>query len=91
LLIHDAVKAALLEDLGRAGDITSQATIPADIDATALFVARKPGVLAGLTFAREAMRLIDPTIRFEAFMKDGDRLTPGARIAEVSGPARGVL
>ncbi len=91
LLVHDAVKAALLEDLGRAGDITSQATIPADIDATALFVARKPGVLAGLAFAREAMRLIDPTIRFEAFLKDGDRLSPGARIAEVSGPARGVL
>jgi nicotinate-nucleotide pyrophosphorylase (carboxylating) len=90
-LVHDAVKAALLEDLGRAGDITSQATIPPEMDATALFVARKPGVLAGLAFAREAMRLIDPTIRFEAFSQDGDRLAPGMRLAEVSGPARGIL
>ena len=91
LLVHDAVKAALLEDLGRAGDITSQATIPAATDATALFVARKAGVLAGIEFAHQAMRLIDPAIRFEAFIPDGTRLEPGTVIAEVSGPARGIL
>jgi len=91
LLVHDAVKAALLEDLGRAGDITSQATIPAATVATAQFVARKAGVLAGLDFAREAMRLIDPAIRFEAMCADGDALVPGSIIASVSGPARGIL
>ncbi len=91
LLVTDAVKAALLEDLGRAGDITSQATIPPDIGATAQFVARKAGVLAGLDLAREAMRLIDPSIVFTAHLTDGARLTPGMVIADVSGPARGIL
>lgn len=91
LLVTDAVKAALLEDLGRAGDITSQATIPPDIGATAQFVARKAGVLAGLDLAREAMRLIDPSIVFTAHLTDGARLAPGMVIADVSGPARGIL
>ena len=91
LLVTDAVKAALLEDLGRAGDITSQATIPPDIGATAQFVARKAGVLAGLDLAREAMRLIDPAIVFTAHLTDGACLAPGMVIADVSGPARGIL
>lgn len=91
LLVHDAVKSALLEDLGRAGDITSQATIPPETTATAVFVARKAGILSGIDFVREAMRLIDPAIRFEAFIADGARLQPGDRIAIVNGPARGIL
>ena len=57
LLVEDAVRAALAEDFGRAGDITSQATIPASAQATAVIAARKkPGVLAGLDLAREAFR-----------------------------------
>lgn len=91
LLVHDAVKSALLEDLGRAGDITSQATIPPETTATAVFVARKAGILSGIDFVREAMRLIDPAIRFEALIADGARLQPGDRIAIVNGPARGIL
>lgn len=91
LMIEEQVRAALVEDLGRAGDITSQATIAPDMVATAELNAREDGVVAGLELAREAFRLMDPSIRFEAFVKDGDRLVPGAVIAKVSGPARAVL
>ena len=56
LLVADAVRAALKEDLGRAGDITSAATIPAGTTARAVIVARKPGVLAGLPLARARLR-----------------------------------
>lgn len=91
LMVEDQVRAALAEDLGRAGDITSQATIGPDMKATAELVAREHGVVAGLDLARAAFRLMDPSIRFEAFVQDGDKLTPGTVIAKVSGPARAVL
>jgi nicotinate-nucleotide pyrophosphorylase (carboxylating) len=90
-LMLDAVKAALAEDLGRAGDITSAATIPADTTATAVFVARKPGVLAGLPLAEATFREVDATIRFESILRDGDKVASGAVIARVSGGARGIL
>ncbi|MCP8895740.1 carboxylating nicotinate-nucleotide diphosphorylase [Shinella daejeonensis] len=91
IMIEEQVRAALAEDLGRAGDITSQATIAPDMQAQADMNAREEGVLAGLDLARAAFRLMDPTIRFEAFAEDGDRLAPGTAIARVSGPARAVL
>src|SRR5207237_556207 len=56
LLVVDAIRAALKEDLGRAGDITSAATIPPDVTAEAAIVARKPGVLAGIALADCAVR-----------------------------------
>lgn len=91
LMVEDQVRAALVEDLGRAGDITSQATIAPEMTATAELNAREEGVVAGLDLARAAFRLMDPAIRFEAFVKDGDRLSPGTMIATISGPARAVL
>jgi nicotinate-nucleotide pyrophosphorylase (carboxylating) len=91
LLITDAVRAALKEDLGRAGDITSAATIPADATATAHVVARAPGVLCGLGLAAEAFRAVDPAICFSPRVKDGDRVTAGTVIADVDGSARAVL
>lgn len=91
LMVEDQVRAALSEDLGRAGDITSQATIAPGSLARAELNAREEGVVAGLDLARAAFRLMDPEIRFEAFVKDGDRLSPGTAIARVSGPARAVL
>ena len=69
LLIGDAVHAALIEDLGRAGDITSLATIPAGKKAHAVIASRKDGVVCGLPFAREAFRQIDISLRFEADRK----------------------
>lgn len=91
LVIEAAVRAALLEDFGRAGDLTSQATIPAHLNATASFGARKPGVLSGLDVAAATFRIVDPAIRFEPHAKDGDALAPGMKLAHVSGPARAIL
>jgi nicotinate-nucleotide pyrophosphorylase (carboxylating) len=91
LLVTDAVRAALREDLGRAGDITSAATIPADATAEAVFGSRQEGVLAGLALAEAAFREIDPTIAFTALLHDGDRIGKGDIAARVSGPARSVL
>lgn len=91
LMVEEQVRAALCEDLGRAGDITSQATIAPEMVARAELNAREDGVVAGLDLAREAFRLMDPAIRFEVFVKDGDRIAPGTVIATVWGPARAVL
>ncbi|WPE19515.1 carboxylating nicotinate-nucleotide diphosphorylase [Shinella zoogloeoides] len=91
LMVEEQVRAALGEDLGRAGDITSQATIAPDMTAAAELNIREDGVVAGLDLARAAFRLMDPAIRFETFVKDGDTLSPGTVIARVSGPARAVL
>jgi nicotinate-nucleotide pyrophosphorylase (carboxylating) len=90
-LIDDAVRTALREDLGTAGDITSAATIPASATATATFGARKAGVLAGLPLAAAAFREIDPAIRFTAILHDGDPIPAGGIAARVEGPARGIL
>lgn len=91
LVVDRAVEAALLEDWGRAGDITTEATIPADATARAVFAVRKAGVVSGLAMAESAFRQTDPAIRFQARKQDGDRLVPGDVIAEVEGPARPVL
>jgi nicotinate-nucleotide pyrophosphorylase (carboxylating) len=91
IMIEQVVRAALLEDLGRAGDITSDSVIPADTLAKVVMVAREPGVVAGLDFARWAFALVDAGIVFTPRMHDGDRLRPGDVLAEISGPARGIL
>lgn len=91
LMVEEQVRQALLEDLGRAGDITTYATIAPEKTATAEMAVREDGVIAGLELARTAFRLVDPAIRFEALVSDGDRVSPGAVIARVSGPARGLL
>ena len=91
LLIAGAVRAALKEDFGRAGDITSAATIPADAMATAFLVTRRAGVLAGLDVAACAFREVDPSIRFDARTSDGTAMEDGFVVAEIEGPARAVL
>jgi nicotinate-nucleotide pyrophosphorylase (carboxylating) len=91
LVIETAVRAALLEDFGRAGDVTSLATIPAQAQARAVFNARKAGVLSGVEVAAAAFRLVDPTVRFVATKADGDTLRPKDRVATVEGPARAIL
>ena len=91
LLVDRAVEAALLEDLGRAGDITAQATIPPGARAIATFVTRRDGVVAGIDFARRAMVMMDPAIRFSELIGDGSRVAPGDVIARVEGAARAVL
>ncbi|HTR16357.1 MAG TPA: carboxylating nicotinate-nucleotide diphosphorylase [Acetobacteraceae bacterium] len=91
LMLEPLVRAALLEDLGRAGDITSDTVIPAETEAACVFAARQPGVVAGLDLAALAFRLIDPAIAFEVSRPDGSTLAPGDVIATVRGRARGIL
>jgi nicotinate-nucleotide pyrophosphorylase (carboxylating) len=91
IMIEPSVRAALLEDLGRAGDLTTDAIVPADARTTCALVARQPGVVSGLDFAVWAFRLIDPRIEVRVSLADGSRLKPGDLIATVTGPARGIL
>jgi nicotinate-nucleotide pyrophosphorylase (carboxylating) len=91
VMIEPAVRAALLEDLGRAGDLTTDSIVPADALTRCALVARQAGIVAGLDFAATAFRLIDPAIRVDVALPDGSRLRPGDLIATISGPARGVL
>ena len=91
IMIEPLVRMALLEDLGRAGDLTTDAIVPADRRATTLLVARQPGVVAGLDLARLAFQLIDPAIEMRIERRDGATLAPGDVIADISGPARGIL
>jgi nicotinate-nucleotide pyrophosphorylase (carboxylating) len=91
LVIEDAVRRALEEDLGRAGDITSAATIPAGTKARATLAARKPGVLAGLACAAEAFHQLDPAIEFHARKRDGDALKAGDVVANIAGDAHAML
>jgi nicotinate-nucleotide pyrophosphorylase (carboxylating) len=91
LLIDPVVRAALAEDLGRAGDITALACIDADARLNADFVARKAGTVAGLACARLAILALDPDARFETLVSDADGVGRGAALARVSGNARALL
>ena len=91
ILIEDAVRAALLEDLGRAGDITSNATIPASVTAKAVLATREDGILSGLELAEAAFRAIDPALKFKALKQDGDRIKAGQKVARIEGNARAIL
>ena len=91
LLIDPVVRAALAEDLGRAGDITALACIDADATLTATFGARKPGTIAGLDCARLAVLAMDPAAKFKARVADGDAVAAGTVLAKVTGNARALL
>jgi nicotinate-nucleotide pyrophosphorylase (carboxylating) len=91
ILIEPIVREALLEDLGRAGDLTTDAIVPRDLKTKTVIAAREEGVVAGLDLAALAFRLIDPAIRIEPLVEDGAAVEPAARVAIVEGPARGVL
>jgi len=90
-MLEPIVRAALLEDLGRAGDITTDAIVPAALKAETALVARQPGVVAGLDAASLAFRLVDPAIAIRVERPDGSRVQPGDRIGVIAGPARGML
>ena len=91
LLVGDAVAAALREDLGRAGDLTTAALIPPEARARCTIVARDFGVLAGLPLARAAFAALDPAAAFDAHAGDGDRVADGAEVATIAGNARALL
>jgi nicotinate-nucleotide pyrophosphorylase (carboxylating) len=91
IIIEPIVRNALLEDLGRAGDVTTDAIVPADARAETALVAREKGVVAGLDFALAAFRLIDPAIEARIEQADGSRIEKGDVIGTFRGPARGML
>ena len=91
VMVEEHVRSALAEDLGRAGDITSQATIAPGRSATAILNVRETGVLAGMDLARMAFRIMDADIRFDEPAVDGARLEPGQELARITGPARAIL
>jgi nicotinate-nucleotide pyrophosphorylase (carboxylating) len=91
LLAEPIVRAALAEDLGRAGDITSAAIVPQDASVAAVIAARQPGILAGLDVAFLAFALVDPGLRLEALAPEGSRIERGQTIARIAGSALAVL
>jgi nicotinate-nucleotide pyrophosphorylase (carboxylating) len=91
LLIEPQVRRALEEDLGRAGDLTSELILAADAQATARLVARKPGVVAGLIVARTAFSLVDPELTFTVHTPDGSKIENGMTLAVITGSARAIL
>ena len=91
LLIEPAVRMALAEDLGRAGDVTAQACIPEGARMRAVFAARKAGVLAGIDCVRLAVLAMDPDASVDLKLRDGDAFVAGAVLAEVEADARAFL
>jgi nicotinate-nucleotide pyrophosphorylase (carboxylating) len=91
LLIQPIVRAALAEDLGRAGDLTAQACVPVDAKLTADFAARRGGVVAGLSCIHLALAELDPGIQVDLLSADGQAVPAGTTLARVSGNARAIL
>ena len=90
-LYEPIVRAALVEDLGLGGDLTSEATVPAGRRARAALVARGPGVLAGLDVALEAFRILDPGAVFAVSVRDGERVGSATALARIESDARALL
>jgi nicotinate-nucleotide pyrophosphorylase (carboxylating) len=91
LEIEEAVTRTLAEDLGRAGDVTSVATIPEETPARAVVIARQAGVIAGLPLAAAAFRRLAPEIEIAAHARDGAEVAVKTALMTVTGPARAVL
>ncbi|RWM45569.1 carboxylating nicotinate-nucleotide diphosphorylase [Mesorhizobium sp.] len=91
IMVEPLVRAALLEDLGRAGDLTTDAIVPQELRATTVLSAREPGVVAGLDLAMLAFRLIDPDVKISVERADGSKVGQGEIIASVTGSARAML
>jgi nicotinate-nucleotide pyrophosphorylase (carboxylating) len=90
-LVEQAVAAALAEDLGGVGDITTDAIIPAESQGEASIVARKTGVIAGLDLAEAAFKSLDPEARFTRVVVDGGKVEAGGTIVTVAGKTRALL
>lgn len=86
----ETVRRALVEDVGR-GDVTTEATIPANLRASGRIVARQEGVIAGLPLVQIALSLLDPTVTITQVVEDGAHVDSGAVLAHVAGDARALL
>jgi nicotinate-nucleotide pyrophosphorylase (carboxylating) len=91
VVIEPLVRLALTEDLGRGGDITTDAVIPASTRMRAVIDAREPGIAAGYDAARLALRLIDPTAVWTTVTEEGVPFAKGADLVRIEGSARSIL
>lgn len=91
LMVEPIVRAALLEDLGRAGDITTDAIVPASARLDGVIAARQDGVISGVDTAVIAFGLIDPSVAVTVERGDGTRVKPGDVVIRLAGPARAIL
>ncbi len=91
ILYQGIVRDALREDLGRAGDLTTDATVPPGVSSTGRLVARRAGRVAGLEVAIAAFRELDPTVGVKVLAADGSDVEPGSTLAEIRGAAREML
>src|SRR6476469_5140663 len=89
--LAEFVQRVLAEDLGKGGDVTSNATIAEDAQFTAAMNARQPLVVAGIEVAAAFFRAIDPDVRIEQLADDGDRIVNGTTLMQLSGRARAML
>ena len=90
-LVEQAVAAALEEDLGSMGDITTDAIIPANAQGEASIIVRKPGVIAGLDLAEATFKSLDPDVRFTRIVEDASKVEAGGIIANLAGKTRALL
>lgn len=90
-MVLTLVRAALEEDLGPAGDITTNSIVPPGAKARARLVARQEAVLAGLPLAERTFLALDPGVQFQARYAEGDLAAAGEDVARISGPARAIL
>ncbi len=91
LLIAPIVRAALAEDLGRAGDVTAQACVPAEARLSAVFRSRRAGVVAGLACARLAITELDPSAEVRLTVQDGAAVGADTTLAVIEANARALL
>ncbi|MBP7587803.1 MAG: carboxylating nicotinate-nucleotide diphosphorylase [Thermoanaerobaculia bacterium] len=91
LVYEPLLRLALAEDLGRAGDLTTEATVAPETQASAKVVARRGGSISGLPMAAGVFALLDPAVRFEPQVEDGDVVAAASTLARISGPARAIL
>ena len=91
IVLDPIVRLGLSEDLGRAGDLTTDATIAPGTQLTAHIRARKPGILAGADAAAYALKLVDPNVVLDQHIKDGSPIGPDDIIAVMTGSARSIL
>lgn len=91
LLYEPLLRAALIEDLGRAGDVTTDAIVPVSRQGKAVVVARAAGRIAGLPIACATFALIDPQVEVELLVDDAREVTAGTELARLQGPARAIL
>jgi nicotinate-nucleotide pyrophosphorylase (carboxylating) len=90
-VVSKAVKNALQEDLGRAGDLTTNATIPKSLKAEAEISSRQPGIIAGHQLARTSFHLIDGSAKYQELVSDGQPVKAGQTIAIIEANARALL